>query len=1111
MNQISQETAEILYGKVTEIDEQKGLAAKEKIPKLRSVLDSLFKELTKDEKQFFSDLFSRTIYIFDKYKIDREIIEKIHALRRLANKVIHEVDWLPEENDYLASLNLIAEVINYFSKIPIPETFQGIITGSPDLGIKTSVIQEDELIPFVTAIILSVAKNQQNDREYVYLNCTSEEMGLFTLVLMDYYAPSGQTIVKYTELADLVWKYSKVNLFTIEKIKGKDKFYSTTDKSFIVLEPDYLLDASKIAECFQVNGENPLLYLLNKFKKGEPSEAMLLGNIVNRILDDVIVRPKTKFEHSFEMAIRDSMLPFLSVSCSNSSFDFDNMKQKAKMQMATICECAKEYANHSIHIEPTFISPMYGLQGRLDILTEGKDDDNRKNIIELKSGAVPDNSVWINHAIQAECYNMLIESAFPGRKGMTSILYSKANSDGFPLRYLNESLWNKQKALRIRNRIVANEYKLANNNYDAIFKIKPQTFGVVPRFDISTVNQFDDILNGNSTTDLERKYFLTFISFIAREQRAAKIGSNIDDGDEGFAGLWKSTLEEKRANYTILDELEIESISDNFELTLKRKGTLFTNPISNFREGDIGILYPTISEDSLNPLRTKILKCVINGIDNSDIKITLRNKQVDKAYFNKFSRWAIEHDLLENNFDAMYKSLYRFLCANSQEKELLLGLKKPAFSIAHIRLSDPMTPDMRSLLERALSASDYFLVQGPPGTGKTSIFLIGLVKNLINATDENIIILAFTNRAINEICYYLKTAGLSFLKIGKKEAREENNWSTLLKEKTLQEIYKTIEGTRIFVSTQASFASNLEILKLKSFSTAIIDEASQLLEPHLIGILPEFKRFVLIGDDKQLPAIVIQKDAEVKDNDLTEIGITNLKDSLFSRLYKNCENKGWNEAVGMLTNQGRMHEDIAEFVNNEYYGGKLKSISPHQKVKEHRFAVDSFNIYEKVISSARVVFIPTKRESKSKRNDHEAMLVGALVKTIKDVYQDDFNEGTVGVITPYRAQIANIILNGGIPPDLQKQITIDTVERYQGSQRDIIIISFAVNYAHQLDLLESLTSDGKVDRKLNVALTRAKNHLIILGCPAILTKKPIYGKLIDFIKLKGGYIQLGVV
>ena len=76
MNQISQETAEILYGKVTEIDEQKGLAAKEKIPKLRSVLDSLFKELTKDEKQFFSDLFSRTIYIFDKYKTNKEIIEK---------------------------------------------------------------------------------------------------------------------------------------------------------------------------------------------------------------------------------------------------------------------------------------------------------------------------------------------------------------------------------------------------------------------------------------------------------------------------------------------------------------------------------------------------------------------------------------------------------------------------------------------------------------------------------------------------------------------------------------------------------------------------------------------------------------------------------------------------------------------------------------------------------------------------------------------------------------------------------------------------------------------------------------------------------------------------
>jgi DNA replication ATP-dependent helicase Dna2 len=83
------------------------------------------------------------------------------------------------------------------------------------------------------------------------------------------------------------------------------------------------------------------------------------------------------------------------------------------------------------------------------------------------------------------------------------------------------------------------------------------------------------------------------------------------------------------------------------------------------------------------------------------------------------------------------------------------------------------------------------------------------------------------------------------------------------------------------------------------------------------------------------------------------------------------------------------------------------------------------------------------------------------------------------------------------------------VERFQGSEREIIIISFAVNHPRQLQNLQALTLDGAVDRKLNVALTRAKKHLIILGRPDILGRREHFGELIEFIRQRNGYLNMG--
>ena len=147
-----------------------------------------------------------------------------------------------------------------------------------------------------------------------------------------------------------------------------------------------------------------------------------------------------------------------------------------------------------------------------------------------------------------------------------------------------------------------------------------------------------------------------------------------------------------------------------------------------------------------------------------------------------------------------------------------------------------------------------------------------------------------------------------------------------------------------------------------------------------------------------------------------------------------------------------------------------------------------------------------------KTNAYEARLVALLLARVYKQYEYCFDPNkTVGVIIPYRNQIAMIrkeIDKLGIEA-LQK-ISIDTVERYQGSQREVIIYSFTIQHQYQMSFLTSNTfvEDGVViDRKLNVALTRARQQMLITGYEPLLERNEIFKDLIEHIKQKGGYMD----
>jgi superfamily I DNA and/or RNA helicase len=140
-------------------------------------------------------------------------------------------------------------------------------------------------------------------------------------------------------------------------------------------------------------------------------------------------------------------------------------------------------------------------------------------------------------------------------------------------------------------------------------------------------------------------------------------------------------------------------------------------------------------------------------------------------------------------------------------------------------------------------------------------------------------------------------------------------------------------------------------------------------------------------------------------------------------------------------------------------------------------------------------------------NQKEAELVVKIIEYIAQNPNIEINEKTIGIISPFRLQcraISNII-----PQKFEKDITLDTVERFQGSEREIIIISLACNYNYLIESISNETQiDGKIiDRKFNVALTRAKEHIIIMGNQDILQNSTTYYNVIEWIKQNGTYIN----
>ena len=1052
------------------------------------------------------------------------------------------------------------------------------------LAIFVSAVVQEAIPSFLVGKIPARGRTTENIQitNYRYIRCIVREWDDSTiqvavtnqdsseeLLLVDYM--NTPDYIDFSYLRPMLREGMQLNLLDCTVTRKK------VIPRLIVVEPDYLIDISTIANCFESYGHHPLLFTVNRLTPRLSNKHIVLGNFAGSALDDIINHPAGyDIKETFRSNFREKALDY--ATCPD--FDAATFKQDAERQVENIKgivdEIFQTFDREKAILEPSFVCERLGIQGRVDLMTT-----DLKLLVEQKSGKNtfierkyknPHGSLHVEkHYVQVLLYYGILQYNFQlsPKNAHIQLLYSKYPlPDGLlevePLQKLI------REAIRFRNQAVATEFWMAENGFDRMLPLlTPQTLNVEKQND-NFYNRYllpqltETLVPLHQLNDLERAYFTRMMTFVIKEQLVSKVGVQEGIGNSN-ADLWNMPLAEKKETgniYTGLTIIEKERSSsfngyDTITLAVPQQGEDF---LPNFRRGDMIYLYAYKKNEAPDVRMSILFKGSLQEIHGDRLVVHLNDGQQNPDLISG-DYFAIEHAGSDIGGTSAIRSLYTFITSNEERRQLLLGQRVPCVDKS-LTLSRSYHPDYDEIILKAKQAQDYFLLIGPPGTGKTSQALQFLVREqlagniysqpssaysaedskhnkpseTINTqhstpnTQTAILLLAYTNRAVDEICNMLTENELDYIRIGNEFSCDPKYSDHLLKEvlddnATLNSIKSTLADAQIVVATTSTMNSNAALFNIKHFDLAIIDEASQILEPNIIGLLTvrhaerrAIDRFILIGDHKQLPAVVQQSDAEteIDDGELLRINLFSCANSLFERLILTERAAGRSEFVGTLHKQGRMHPDIADFANRKFYAREQLECVPlaHQLEQTLAYNETSEDETDDVLKAHRMIFIPSKPcrqlNISEKVNTEEARIITDLLRRLYRQLGNNFDpQKSVGVIVPYRNQIAMIrkeIEKLGIPE--LEEISIDTVERYQGSQRDIILYSFTIQSRYQLDFLTANTfyEDGQpIDRKLNVAITRARKQLILTGNEPTLRQNQIFAELIDYIKEKGGY------
>jgi len=921
---------------------------------------------------------------------------------------------------------------------------------------------------------------------------------------VDFHSASVRLLLPTTEFATIAinawwWEHTAplfevglpIVFHTVENVsKG---VYTCGMDARIVIEPSIVVDVTEISGCFMEAGPSPKALRLVQALYSERTSATVVGTMVNAVADIMLRSPSTSDDELLRLAAHQSPLQNALMALKDN--EWPRVLQRTRNLIPALRHGFTEFGGGSVVAEPTYIAPDLGMQGRFDFMVRSPDNSSHYDIIELKSGAAPKPSenlalaIRPAHLAQVVAYDMILRGAVPLRTGRSMVWYPSSSEQ--PFRTVGKQVEIERQIVTCRNVLVSEQRAIATRRKSVFEVFNRDVAMLLPEY---SRNEALDLVQGiHVLSETERLYTRAWLAFLAAEARCVYIKPS------GVANPRELSIEQKRESDACLTNLEYDhsgSDADRLHLRFKRS----RQPAeTSLRFGDLVTLHPMPSSDSKGESAGAIQKATIREIDDLTVTISLRNKSVGIDEISRDTTWKVERDLRDSGIRSLQTSLLSIAQIPAMRRRIMLGIDPPRTGSPRSIEASNLYPQQKAVVEQALACKDWFLIQGPPGTGKTSTVVRTLVQQLMLNPAERVLLLAFTNRAADEIAAVIEDAlgPESYVRLASKDNARgsvSRHLQVLAATRTAPELAHVLHTSRCVVSTLASLQVNSDLLSSFTFTTAIIDEASQVIEPQIIGIAARVARCILIGDVCQLPAVIVQDNASLLVNHpiLHALQLRSLGMSYFERLLRCALANGWHHCIGTLTDQARMHDRIGSVASSLFYGGQLNSVAEWQREAAPWRSVEDRFVNE--IFTHRLVNFDTSGFADSAVAD--AYIVVRVAEAILEACDYDVDI-KIGIISPFRAQ--NNRIKNLLPQRMVQHVQIDTVERFQGSERDIIILAASVSSITDLEGMQSeaTTQYGVVDRKLNVAITRARNVCIVVGSHSVLQQAPSWSALLS--------------
>ena len=826
---------------------------------------------------------------------------------------------------------------------------------------------------------------------------------------------------------------------------GGEVGYTTSKESYVVLEPGFLVNVTAIRSWVQC----PRMYYLNKLSGIPLNYPVVKGTIVHEVFGDLL--RGQDLESAIEERVEEAGLELGLLGREREEVE-DEVRQNAAaiegwLSQGTLSE------EDNWRSEYTLISPTFGIKGRADALRRGMP-------VELKTGKNTKRDPRFQDKVQAACYAlMLAERGVPADTG--TLLYTKntaldrneESGDLSPAKDFSIGKGFLDFVVRKRNELAAMEFDMSvPTGFEAGAKCeycfeKDTCMVVSGRLD-------QESKAGKLAKPLpeeERDYFDRLYRALEEERR---------ETHREYRKLWQQSAEERAADDRAIIGLEPVSQTEieggRWELRARKTD----DAVSKLREGDIALASdgdPVTGHAELG----RIEKLGDEVVVTTDEPTELRRLDVYPSEISVDRMLTALHDAL--------------LKGDPDRKDVLFGRREPEFEDGETTYIDN-NDAQNAAVNLAVNAEDCALIHGPPGTGKT--YTIARTIRALVEDGNRVLLSAFTNRAVDNALEALRDQGYEdIVRVGT-ETGVRPDMQDLRLEQAGEPNDRVAELAHAQVVAATTSTCGSRVMREQEFDVALVDEASQLTEPGTLAAANLAERFVLVGDHEQLPPVVrasgSRSDPKGASGDEPRAE-NDLSTSLFQRLIER-----YPDASVMLDRQYRMAQRIQAFSSIEFYDGRLRPATG--AVAAQRLSdlagVDISNLPDDLRDT--VSFVDPEGERVGNTNPVEADRVADVVRAFREagVAADD-----IGVIAPFRAQVAEI--------SRRVDVTVDTVDRFQGSSKEVIVVSFVATG----NLDEPIFEDY---RRLNVALTRAKKGLVLVGDPNALASEPFYARMLDW-------------